>query len=422
MKRLDITVDASIPDIFLLESFVTDKRRPSPLTSLVLNGIEQLSKARPGKDIHDLLRKVKDLGWMVLRALTLSHHIKNRQVSDLLVGELCHMLREKTSAEMGPASRFEMRPCDFALPVAEGFVGRLLILGFSDLATKLVIEMLPVLAEDSAPLHWIVMFTSRFRSIIPPDILHSLFQLVNSLQDADTLFVTVEDKIYRLVAGLVDREHQLLREPDVINREYLSPFAHAHAFAHCALSLSTLDDAQIANILVDPLFNLSRVWKDKEAACLCLARLAASMCHEIAFQFFQGIMARPPGKLALSAARLFIARARITVLRKICITCGDAINGDPTRLDYFMRIITPSYHRLRGSDGTAASLLCALLQSVNARTPRVLQETVFDVVSFIYIKFKLATARTALINASANFLPDLRALIPLGLELTFTKV
>jgi hypothetical protein len=422
MKRLEMAVDPTFPEIFLLESFVTDKRHTSPLTSLVLNGLEQLSKARPGKDMHDLLRKVKDLGWMVLRALTLSHHIKNRQISEPLVVELCHMLREKSVNDAGPASRFEMRPCDFALPVAQGFVGRLLILGFSELAAKLVTELLPVLAEDSAPLHWIVGFTSRFRSVTPQEILHNLFQLVNSLPDADTLFITGEDRIYRLVNGMVDRERQLLREPDVITREYLSPFRHAHAFAHCSLSLSVYDDSQIASLLVEPLFNMSRAWRDKEAACLCLARLAASMCHDIAFQFFQLIMARPPGKLALAAARLFVARARITVLRKICLTGADAINGDSIRLDYFMRIIVPSYHRLRGSDGTAASLLCALLQSVNARTPRTLQETVLDVVSFVYIKLKLAPARTALITAAANFLPDLKALIPLSLELAFSKV
>jgi hypothetical protein len=421
MKRLDITVDATCPEVFLLESFVIDKRRPSPLTSLVLSGIEQLSRTRPGKDVHDLLRKVKDLGWIVLRSLTLSQHVKNRQVSDLLVGELCHMLREKVVAEPGPASRFEMRPCDFALPVAQGFVGRLLLLGFSDLATKLVVEMLPVLAEDSAPLHWIVMFTSRYRSVTPPDILHSLLQLVSSLQEADSLFVTGEDRIYRLVNGLVERERPLLRDPEIVNREYPGPFAHAQAFAHCSLSLAPLDDGQVARIMVDPIFNLSRVWKDKEAGCLCLARLAASMCHEIAFQWFQGIMARPPGRLALSAARLFITRARLAVLRRICVTCADSIAGDPTKLDYFMRIVAPSYHRLRGGDGTAASLLCALLQSVNSRTPRGLQETVLDLVSFIYIKLKLSSARTSLINAASNFLPDLKALIPLALELTFSK-
>jgi hypothetical protein len=359
---------------------------------------------------------------MVLRALTLSHHIKNRMIADLLVVELCHMLRERSVNDAGPASRFEMRSCDFALPVAQGFVGRLLVFGFADLAAKLVIEMLPVLAEDSAPLHWIVMFTSRFRSLISQEILRSLFQLVSSLQDADTLFVTGEDRIYRLVNGLIERERQLLRDPDIITREYPSPYHQAHAFAHCSLSLSAYDDSQIAGMLAEPLYSMSRTWPDKEAGCLCLARLAASMCHDIAFQFFQLIMARPPGKLALAAARLFIARVRINVLRKICVTCADAINGDPIRLDYFMRIIVPSYHRLRGADGTAASLLCAMLQNVNARTPRALQETVLDVVSFVYIKLKLAPARTALITAAANFLPDLKALVPLSLELAFSKV
>jgi hypothetical protein len=417
MSRLNLTLDDSHPDVFLFETVSLDKRRPSPLTSLVLTGIEQVSKTRPGRDIHDLLRKMKDLSWMVLRALSLSHYVKSRPVADLLVSELCRMLRERLLTDAGPASRFDMRPCDLALPVAEGLLGRLLVVGFRDLALKLVTDMAPVLADDPAPLHWIVMFTSRYLSVVPPDIRRILFQLVESLPGADTMVVIGEDRIYRLVDILVARERPLIRDPEIINREYPSPIAHAHAFAHCCLSLSSMDDAEVARIMAEPLFTPSRMWKDREAASLCLARLAASMCHEIAFQWFQTILRQAPGKLALSAARLFMARARLPVVRKICLTCTNITSRDSIKLDYFLRIVTPSCHRLAGSDSPSVALLCGLCESVGPFTPRWIQETVIDIVTFLYIKLKLRPARSELISAAANFHEDLRLSMQSSLEM-----
>jgi hypothetical protein len=153
-------------------------------------------------------------------ALTLSHQIQGRQVSDLLVGELCQ--------------------CSVRLraPVAEGFVGRLLVLVFADLATRLV--------SRCCPSSLTVVFTFRFA-------LRHRRRSFTSPRDADTLFV-----MYRRVNGLVECEQQLLRECDVIHQEYLSPFNHAHAFAHCPLSLSPA-----VSMINEPLFNMPRACATK---------------------------------------------------------------------------------------------------------------------------------------------------------------
>jgi hypothetical protein len=420
MKRLNITLSPIFPDVFFIEAISVDKQKFSPLSIEILTAIEQIPKVRFVKEIQELLRKRKDATPLILRTLSMSYYITTRPVAEIVVTELCHMLRDRASTETASASRFELRACDFALPIAQSLVGRLLTINFIDLATKLLVEMLPVLADDAIPLHWVVLFTSRFRSLLPTDILFSLSQLVASLTDASELFVTGDDQIGRIVKILVKRYRLVLRDPDMINREYPSPYLHAQAFAHCALALSQLSDREIASVLVTPLFTISPS-PNKDMAALCLAKLAASLSSNIAYQFFELIMNHEARDLAMCAGRLFLSRARIDVMKRICQKCSNMINGNPTKLDYFMRMIAPSYQRLRGEEPVAGLMLAALLQNVNEKTPKGLQEGVIDLVSFIYMRLKLVRARRDLINAATKFSPELRAIIPGSLPLSFTK-
>jgi hypothetical protein len=52
------------PNIFFVESFLTEKRMLNLLTLLHFNGTASLSRMRPATVVRSLLRTLKDLVWI----------------------------------------------------------------------------------------------------------------------------------------------------------------------------------------------------------------------------------------------------------------------------------------------------------------------------------------------------------------------
>ena len=421
LDRMNIRESRDHPSLFVIDSVSLGGVVLNELSMVVLGTIERMSPGTATKDAMRLIREVdREHLPAVLRVLSMTVFMKSREFANIIVNELLVILRNQQKNDDAIA-RLELRPCDYALPVAQACIGRLLAFHFEDMAVLLLTTMKPLLIEDSAPLHWITNLLAKHRPIVPESVLNHLVEVVSSLQCAGELFLKGDDIVRRIADVLVSREMMLIQNPDVIIYEYVSPYAHAQVFCSLSLNLRTESNEEIAAMLTAPLFAVTQTWKRKDAACMCLAKLAATMNRAIAYRFFEMIMNHDRCEMALLAGRLFLMKCKIDVFKSICTNSKEMIGDSNVKLDYFMRMVMPSFQRLKGDEETATKLLCGFFGSVSETTSRELQEAVIDVVGLVYIKLKLFESRKTLINAATKFAPDLKATIPASLELDFTK-
>lgn len=443
MSKIKIKPLLQSRNVFIIESIDCGPSQP------ILFAIDNMSMTSALKDASALCKQNQEILPTILRILTMTNFLQNHDFSQFLVNKLRNMLSNDSYSEEGEL-RFEIRASDYALPIGQSLLGRLLLASHPDLAFLLLQAMAKPLINDSAPLHWIVRFSLRFRSILPQNMIELFDQIVSQLPHADTLYIREKNfnqkkeeeeneskeslsesdgqsalsseqirriHMFQIAQILVQRDMQLVQDPDVVNREYQSPYRHTEAFSHCSLSFSSYTDSQIAEMLVMPIFDLSRAWHKRDIACLCLAELATTMNSEVSYRYFSLLMKNNSCEMALLAGRLFIMNARIDVFKMICQECQMMIHKDDVKLDYFMRMIMPSFSRLEGDEAVATTLLCGFLESVTEKSQRVLQESVIDAVGLVYIKMKLFRARTTLINAARGFSPELKGIIASSLEI-----
>ena len=416
LKKLQITPLMQPGSGFVIESInCTQAQQP------ILYAIDNMTSHSAIKDVTNLIRQHSSSTPSIYRVLCMTNYLQNRDFASFFVEKIKLMLAEDAFYEDGK-SKFEQRPCDFALPIAQSLLGRLLSLSHMDLASELLTAMTKCLSADPAPLHWITRFSHRYRSMMPKYMLQTFDRIVSTLPCADELYIrssnypNPNDMIYHIASLLVENDILLIQNPDSINREYQSPYEHAQAFANCSLSFSAYTDEQIATMLTEPIFNFGKAWHTRDLACLCLAKLTATMNSEISYGFFSILMQKKSCEMGLLAGRLFLVNAKIDVFKRICQNCQSLINKDNNKLDFFMRMIMPSFQRLKGDNSVATSLLCGFLESITENSPRVIQESVIDAVGIVYIKMKLYKSRPSLINSAINFKADLKGIIASSLE------
>jgi hypothetical protein len=410
-QRLRLVTSPKHPSAFLVESLAFDRAAFPPDMHYLSSILEPLRRGDPSAIARGLLQKHPS-DPAVFRVLTMSDLIAMPGFSEMLVAELRSFLQDRSALSV-----VDIRPADYMVTIAQSYVARLLLLGLSDLAGQLLKDVLSLVAKDNAPLHWMTLFLSKYRSLIPRDSLEQIGQLVGRLPKAEELFVTEGDIVMRIANLLAARVRPLIQDPGVIGDEYTSPFDHALAFSHCSLAVLALDGPEIGEMLSRPLFEYRSAWRGRQLACCCLAKLAAAMCCDVGFHFFKCIMANRASEVGLEAGRLFLMDCHLDVFNEVCVNTKAMLAESHIRLEYFMRMAIPSYQRLEGDPTTAARMLCGLLETVSGTTPRLLQESVIDLVGFLYARLKLGNVRHLLISAATRVDADLRAVLPLCLEL-----
>lgn len=423
MEKIGIKPMLQSRNVFIIESInctMTEIKYQS-----ILSIIDGMSINNAYKSASSLCKQNQEHLIEILRFLSMTNYLQKYDFSEFLVNKLRSLL-QLTAYNGDGQSRFEIRMCDYALPIAQALLGRLLIVSQVDLAKNLLEMITPLLLQDSAPLHWIVRFSRRFRPILSEAIIRIFDQIVSRLPYADELYITMNinpsdvtrsNYIYQLSKLLMDRDMLLIQDGNVINNEYQSPYRHAEAFAHCSLAFSPLTDDQIAELLIMAIFNVNKAWHKRDVSCLTFARLATTMNSEVAYRYFSLLMENKQCEMALIAGRMFLKNSRIDVFRMICQQCQSMIQKDHQKLDYFMRMIMPSFMRLKGDENVATTLLKGFLESITENSPKVSQEKVIDAVGLVYIKLKLYKSRAALINAANSFSPELKGIIASSLEI-----
>lgn len=401
--------------VFCVEFFKSDKGLNED-SSFFIQRLQSIQAATALKEINRLFDDIdQSKMYFAIRLIMMTQYLKTYSVAELLTYKISSMLA--TFAKPAQTSQFEIRQCDYGLLLAQCILGRLLVLGFTDLAEKLLEDMQQPLAEDKLALHWISRFSSAYREYIKPDIAAKLTSVLPSLPLASDLLVSGDDdqSIDIIVQRIVERKELWLQNPEIINSEYWSPFEHAMAFSISALCLSSRSSKKLAEFIARPIFESSRVTRQREEVAITCAQLAGRMNYETSCAFFEYLMDHLPTTPVIIAGRAFLASTRINVFAFVCQTCKDMIRGDAAKLDAFMRMIVPCYVRLKGNDGIAARLLCKLLESVNDSTPRAMQEAVIDVVSLIASKLNLQSARATFVSSAVHFAPDLKEYITFAL-------
>jgi hypothetical protein len=415
-RRLNLVVSSSHPEAFLVESFQIDK------SSFIANAhphFAVLRDLRAGDPVVVARRVIHASACdpALFRVFVVSVFIANRAFSEFLVQELRSQLQS-----LRHASPLEIRPFDFFLSTAQAYLGRLYLIGFGDLAGPLLADVLSIIATETAPLHWLASFLVRHRALLPPDMIDLIKQTVATLPLSGDLFVTDGDVIATVANALADRVSPLLQDPDVLVAEYPSPFDHALAFAQCSLAVLPVDDRSLGELLSAPIFDYRRASRHRALSCCCLAKLAAAMGADTGFAYFTSLFDNRGSEVGLEAGRIFLADCRLELFNMICGNTKSILAESHTKLEYFMRMVVPSYQRLDGDVETAGKCLSGLLETVTKATPRKLQEAVVDVVGFVYARLRLGEVRHILIAAAAGADTDLRATLPLCLELGVTEI
>ena len=212
-----------------------------------------------------------------------------------------------------------------------------------------------------------------------------------------------------------------MQDPDFVMKEYPSPYLYTLTLIKSFILLSSLPDSEIATLLLEPLYNVEKYWPKRNESCIALAKLASTMSKEILHLYFSQLMQRPPCETALIAGRIFLAMVRIDVFEELLILCRQLINKLPDKLDFFMRISLPSFHRLYGNNKAACELLITIMENITPETPRTLQEAAIDAICLIYLKLSMYEYRTDIIKHSSSFAVDLRSNFASSLDIDISN-
>ena len=406
IKKLQIDVDGNAP-------------------FLVINEFRSADSEKFNSFSCEIIRRIKsndtDISKETIPLIIFSAKMKNSRFANRVLDFIISNLRITSSN--GLTDNLEATDEFFMLPIAEQCLERLLIYNNIHAAEVLINSISLVLAVDKTPLHWISKFSVQYRHLLTPTIKRVLRQCVIKLKGnvLPSDGVLTKETIYEFAQTLTNDEEETILQPSSLFNEYQSRYLSSLAFIQSFLALSDLQDRQIAEYLIDPLYEVGRYWPGRNKGCIALAKLASTLSPGIIDQYFRELMMRAPCETSMIAGRVFLAMIRIDSFEKIVTSCKQLIDFNDSKLDFFMRMILPSFHRLYGNNKAAVDMLRGMMENVSSKTPRTLQEVVVDAVSLIYLKLRLFDYRKEIINAASSFSVDLRAIIAGSLDTDFSN-
>lgn len=417
INRLPLRIICGQPLVTIETGLNQDITPYTEFSQFIMRIFDQMAPHSCVSDLIRALKTQKDNESTILLMFGMSSYMSDKSFASLICSQLLEMYRDNTYSEDGQC-KFEIRRCDYALIVSQTVLGRLLFFHFDDLAERLLDAMAEMIEHDTTPLRWIYNFLIQYRPYLTNSIRSRLDVIVSHLRYADEMYIkgSEHDLVYLVAQSLVKNDYVLIQDPDMVNSEFQSPYAHAEAFAYCSLLIPNYSDDQLIAMMLSPIFQIEKAWAKRDSACLSIAKLAGNVSKDLSIKFFSHIIKHKKTELGIIAGRMFLLTCRIDVFKEICIHTKDMIGKSNGKLDYFMRMAMPSFQRLKGDEQTTTSMLCAFLESVSDRTPKVLQESVIDAVGLVYSQLKLYNSRTKLINSSMTFTPELRSIFASSLD------
>jgi len=199
----------------------------------------------------------------------------------------------------------------------------------------------------------------------------------------------------------------LVPDPKLITTEFQSAAARARVIVLLSLHLSPL--RLEVRILADGIFSRRCTVRHWDPACLRLVQLVSLMESALVYPFFEVILQRTTCDMAVSAGHVFLVNVRIESFGRIYRNADELIGKGSATLHNFLRMVMPSYVRLKGCEETATQMLCGCFESVTEEALRELQETLVDAPCFVCARLPLAAPRARLVAAVEWLAPDLGA-------------
>lgn len=392
--------------------------------SQMLTILSQMDETNCTKEAFRMLRAKLDM-FVVLSLLTSMRFMKIKEYATVVYNALRSGFGQTTYSEDGEC-KFEVRPCDMTLILTENVLARFVVFGHHEMAAEILNVMDAPLQKDSAPLHWLVKFTVKYRKYIRAhenklfDMIRRILARLQSQTGDDEFYVPREDSVFQMANVLVKKESMLIHDPDVVVREYRSPYRHAHAFAVCAEAISSKDDQEIAVDMISPMLNFYKVWPKRDMACVCLARVAADLGADIGYYYMNSLLSTSPCAMAIKACHVFLSNAGTELVRRVAAGTRELIAGDERRRAYFLDLMVPIVQRLEGADEDAAALLCGLLEGISDATPLPIQERITDIVTFTVHALSLKAHAAAILTAAQGLSPDLRRVLNVAMTASLT--
>ncbi|OHT15776.1 hypothetical protein TRFO_13763 [Tritrichomonas foetus] len=354
---------------------------------------------------------------LLIKVLSTTFFVQKYETAKVLTERSIFMLNDQSNI-LNNLSNFQVSSSMLILPIAQHLLRQLLVFKHNDLAIALLDAITKPLLKDLIPSRWICRFLVKNYEILTPEIKQAFDKIVRLLPDANELYLSPYQNhtIQEIIHNIQIHRKINLHDPNVIYKEQISPFRHALTFSTISILLRNEPVHQIVFDFVEPLYEPFQL-KCNQNVLYSISRLLEYMPATIAIGVFNTIIQKEVYVLPLNILRVFMALTTIDVFKKICESGCDLIKQNDNRLTAFLYAIMPNFSRLKNDEDVATKFLCGLLENVNAKTPRSLQENVIDAVGMVYVMLRLNKKRAALINSAKHFTPELKAIIASSLDI-----
>lgn len=352
-----------------------------------------------------------------LTILIYSSQVKlNSTFAQAITKAICEQLNNFT--EPSPIkSPFPITVAHMVYPLAIAHLYRLFSFNYLDLALITIKALKPFAIEDHTMPNWLNPLLAICYNNLTQEIKNEIISIIREHPNASKFFLSNQDLAYKATNLLIDNDMEIVQDHDLIKMPYKSMQDYITAYIIPSFILSTRNKEELIENLLVPIFDTKHVWKQRDKQCYFMAVIASRMPNSICISFIENLLLQSKCSLALDTFRYFMIYSDLNFFRAVCRDSAKIINNNDKKIEAFMSTIIPSFSRLVKDKETATELLCGILQSVTATTPKRIQESVIDVIVLLYINLKLDKSRGKLINASSAFPPELRRIIASSLNI-----
>jgi hypothetical protein len=405
LSRLPVTEWAMGYPFLVIEKITTagdlERMEANRIYGPILNNLRQWTLRNATVSLSQLGESGSNI-YVVLKILIFLKFISDNDFAGKITKLVCGLLLH-TEYNEGGALKFEIRPCDYGLVLAEALLVRLLYFRFTDLACELLLSMKPLLIVDSIALHYLSRVLSRFGAYLAPGTTPMVSMILQELPCASVLL----GKSVREIADiLISREQQVIQPPDVFLQEYFSPYEHAYTFSLC--SLSFVESGKLGLSLAKPLATSGGVWERREDAAIALAKLAAGLSDDTGYRYFELMLGSLVHDVAVKAGQTFIMSIGTRLLSRIATSAASLIGKSDSRLTLYTEVMIVGFPRLFGALNECGEMIVGLLES--AQSVRV-QEIVVDLVGILFVELGLWEMRQHVLEAGKRLSPQLRQVL-----------
>ena len=274
-----------------------------------------------------------------------------------------------------------------------------------DIANPLLQRCGSCFISDNCVLHWIYMFTQQFRAKMDNSTKTFLYKIVierhDTFSDVNLLpSINSTININTLINLLIANDGPLIQPPKSITNEYLSPFFLAMNYCQTLFLLSEqVDKSLISTSLIEAVYSYKYPWANRTEALVMIGRFVSGLTPALIKEFIKELINREACDSAIICGRVIFAMCGIDVfLEQLAIGCP------PTKIDFFMKMVLPSFYRVHDNKKAEHDLIDLLLQTLSSRQAKNIQNTIIDIIGFLYIKLELNEFRNEILSTAKTLL------------------